>query len=148
MPTKTLDILGSTLCEHCPAACCRYVALPIDTPETFEDFDDIRWYLMHEGLSIFVEEGVWHLQIQTRCKNLAADNLCGIYQTRPKICRDYEPGNCDYRGGDYVYDLSFTHVAQLERHVQKTLGRGFDSKPPNGRPAAAGRTRRSTTGRR
>jgi len=30
--------MGSILCEHCVAACCRYLALPIDKPTTKRDF--------------------------------------------------------------------------------------------------------------
>ena len=30
------------LCEYCTAKCCRYFALPIETPKTFKDFEYIR----------------------------------------------------------------------------------------------------------
>ena len=93
--------MGSILCEHCTAACCRYLALPIDTPTSARDYDDIRWYLMHEGISVFVEEGEWYIQIQTRCKNLGEDNRCMIYDTRPEICREYKAEDCDYASGAY-----------------------------------------------
>ena len=73
--------MGSLLCEHCLAACCRYIALPLDKPTTARDYDDIRWYLMHQGISVFVEEGDWYVQFQTRCKNLGADNRCGLALT-------------------------------------------------------------------
>ena len=26
-----------------------------------------------------------------RCPHLGADNLCGVYDSRPSICRDYQP---------------------------------------------------------
>ena len=29
---------GKVLCEYCTAKCCRYFALPIETPEDFSDF--------------------------------------------------------------------------------------------------------------
>ena len=35
-------------CTKCTGLCCRYFALPIDTPEEWDDYDDIRWYLCHE----------------------------------------------------------------------------------------------------
>ena len=71
--------MGSILCEHCTAACCRYLAIPLDEPTTARDFDDIRWYLMHEDVSVFVEDGDWYIQFQTRCKNLGADNIWPTY---------------------------------------------------------------------
>ena len=115
--------MGSVLCEHCAAACCRYIALPIDKPRTRRDYDDIRWYVMHEGISVFVEEGDWYIQIKTTCKNLQADNRCGIYQTRPEICREYEPGDCDYSTAPYEYDHFFTHPEQVETYYETKTGK-------------------------
>ncbi len=115
--------MGSTLCEHCAGACCRYLAIPLDVPEDRRDFDDIRWYLMHEGISVFVEEGDWYVQMQTRCKNLQADNLCGVYESRPSICREYKAQDCDYSGGQFGYDHLFTHPEQLESYYQEEFGR-------------------------
>ncbi len=115
--------MGSILCEHCTAACCRYVAVPLDRPRTVRDYDDVRWYLMHQGVSVFVEDGDWYIQYQTRCKNLAADNRCEIYTTRPAICRDYEPGDCDYAGGAYGYDNLFTHPGQIDEYYETKTGR-------------------------
>ena len=115
--------MGSLLCEHCLAACCRYIALPLDKPTTKRDYDDIRWYLMHQGISVYVEDGDWYVQFQTRCKNLGVDNRCGIYESRPKICREYEPGECDYAGGTYGYDNLFTHPQQIDEYYLFKTGR-------------------------
>lgn len=119
--------VGSILCEHCAAACCRYVAIPLDNPRNAGDYDDIRWYLMHQGISVFVEEGQWYVQFQTRCKNLGPDNRCGIYETRPRICRDYEPGQCDYGDGEYGYDRLFTHPKQIEDFYEQRTGKRLPS---------------------
>lgn len=118
--------MGSLLCEHCLAACCRYIALPLDRPTTAKDYDDIRWYLMHQGISVFVEEGDWYIQFQTRCKNLGLDNRCGIYDSRPQICRTYEPGECDYAGGTYGYDHLFTHPQQIDEYYLMKTGRRLE----------------------
>ena len=59
--------MSEVLCEKCVGLCCRYLALPIDTPKTKGDFDDVRWYLAHEGISVFVEEGDWYINIANRC---------------------------------------------------------------------------------
>lgn len=115
--------MGSILCEHCAGACCRYLAIPLDVPENRRDFDDIRWYLMHEGISVFVEDGDWYIQVQTRCKNLRDDHRCGVYETRPSICREYEPKDCDYSGAAYGYDHLFTHPQQIEAFYHKEYGR-------------------------
>ena len=38
-------------CVKCTGLCCRYFALPLDDPEDWDDFDDIRWYLCHVSQS-------------------------------------------------------------------------------------------------
>ena len=80
---------GTCLCDHCPAKCCRYFALTIEEPRDWEDFDFIRWYLLHERAAVFVEDGAWFLLVNNRCKYLGDDNRCRIYHTRPDICRGY-----------------------------------------------------------
>ena len=67
------------LCEYCTAKCCRYFALPIETPETTEDFAFIRWYLFHGQASVFTEDGDWYLLVHTVCKHLQED-ISRIYQ--------------------------------------------------------------------
>jgi len=115
--------MGSIHCEHCTAVCCKYIALPLEKPKTSRDFDDMRWYLMHEGISIFVEDDDWYIQFATRCKSLTSGNRCGIYETRPRLCREYKPGECDYAGGSYEYERLFTHVDQLEAYAREALAR-------------------------
>ena len=111
------------LCESCAALCCRYVALPIDNPEDVRDYDNIRWYLMHENMVVFVEEEQWYLGVFSKCKHLQPDNRCGVYLTRPRICRKYDTDNCDYHGGDYNYSDLFTSADQLREYAEKKLGR-------------------------
>ncbi len=113
---------GSCLCDRCTALCCRYFALGIDEPETPEEFDDIRWYLVHENVHVFVEDDEWYLSVQTRCRHLQDNNQCGIYEDRPKICREYTTDNCDYYTGQYDFQQYFTTPEQLEAYAQSVLG--------------------------
>jgi Fe-S-cluster containining protein len=124
--------MGCVLCEHCSALCCQYIALEIDEPDTARDYDDIRWYLMHEDMSVFVEDGDWYLQINRRCKNLLPDNRCGIYETRPEICREYTTEDCDYHGGPYDYDHLFKEPAELEAFAAEALRKKKARKHGNG----------------
>lgn len=106
------------LCEHCTAVCCRYIALPIDTPTEQSEFDAIRWYLLHDGIMVFVEDGDWYICMSTTCRHLRPDHLCGIYETRPQICRDYSTANCDYHSGDYGWSHHFTAPEHLDEYVR------------------------------
>jgi Fe-S-cluster containining protein len=110
--------MPGNLCEHCTGMCCRYLALPIDTPEDREEFDDIRWYLLHEGVSVFVEDGEWYLYVAADCRHLQTDFRCGIYATRPRICRKYTTENCDYHSGEYGWEQHFTCPEHLDEYVR------------------------------
>ncbi len=106
-------------CEKCTSLCCRYFALPIETPETREDYDDIRWYLSHEDISIFVEDGDWYLSVSRKCRHLSEKNhKCLIYDRRPKICRKYRHVNCDAVQGEYDYELHFTSDREMEEYIR------------------------------
>lgn len=105
------------LCDYCTAKCCKYFALPIDTPEDSKDFDFIRWYLLHDRASVFVDDEVWYLLVHTTCRHLRDDNLCGIYETRPQICRDYTTDACEFNE-DWVYDKYFETPEQIAEYAE------------------------------
>ena len=128
-PTRETLPEGEYLCMYCPAKCCRYFALPIDTPRSVREFDYLRWFLLHERATVFVDEGAWYLLVHTKCKHLGDDNLCGIYETRPKICREYTTEKCEYEDL-WVYDQYFELPEQIEEYAEAFLGnRGRSPKP-------------------
>jgi len=106
-------------CEKCTGLCCRYFALPIETPEDRGDYDDIRWYLCHNNITVFVEEGDWYININNKCRHLSEkDYSCRIYDKRPRICRKYNHKDCDYVEGEYDYELHFTNSKQMEEYIK------------------------------
>ncbi|MDA0658550.1 MAG: YkgJ family cysteine cluster protein [Planctomycetota bacterium] len=111
---------GECLCDHCPAKCCKYFALPIDEPEKWEDFEFVRWYLLHDRASVFTEDGVWYLLVHTTCKHLGTDNRCGIYHTRPQICRDYSTDDCEY-DETWTYEHYFETAEQIHEYAEAVL---------------------------
>ena len=121
---------GANLCEHCTAKCCQYFALPIDTPDTREEFDNLRWYMYHsnakvaEGernqVQLFVDDETWFLMVNLPCQHLQPDNRCGVYEIRPQICRDYTTDGCEY-DGDGLYDMFFETPEQLHEYAQAVL---------------------------
>jgi Fe-S-cluster containining protein len=118
-----MELTMSDLCKECGAKCCRYFSFEIDEPETFEEFEDVRWYLFHQGVSVHVDEGEWYISIDNKCNMLGQDNACEGYDKRPLICRKYAMVNCDHTGGDYGYDELFTSPEQLDEYAWKTLGK-------------------------
>ena len=123
---------GRSLCEFCKAKCCHYFALPIETPSTFEDFEFMRWYLLHDRASVFKEEGDWYLLVHTTCKHLLPDNRCGIYTTRPQICREYSTDNCEYED-DWTYEFYLETPEQVYEYTEAIIqpkGKSIRSRKP------------------
>ncbi|MFA5293657.1 MAG: YkgJ family cysteine cluster protein [Phycisphaerae bacterium] len=107
------------LCHKCAGLCCRYVALPIETPTEKGDFDDIRWYLTHKHVSVFVEKKSWYISIENKCRYLSAkDHRCRIYDKRPRICRGYKNIDCEFSQNEYNYDLHFTNDREMEEYIK------------------------------
>jgi Fe-S-cluster containining protein len=116
-------------CDKCTGLCCRYFALPIDTPKDKGDYDDIRWYLCHQNVTVFVEDGDWYLNIKNKCRHLSkGDHRCLIYDKRPKICRKYRHSNCDYVEGKYDYEMHFTNDKQMEEYIKIKFGNNVTEK--------------------
>ncbi|MBL7214678.1 MAG: YkgJ family cysteine cluster protein [Phycisphaerae bacterium] len=126
--TPTKAILKKTIrvtdaCKKCNGKCCRYFALPIETPEDWDDYDDIRWYLCHRDVTVFVEDGEWYLNIKNTCRYLSEEDFrCQNYELRPHICRKYHTDDCDLTGDDYGYELHFTNDRQMEEYMRIKFG--------------------------
>ncbi len=126
------------LCNHCRAKCCRYFAFPIDKPSDWQDFDYLRWYLMHERASVFIEEGCWYLLVHNPCQHLREDQRCDIYDTRPQICRDYTTQDCEYED-DWIYEHYWETPEQIEEYAATVLGprEGQGIRSPRPQPVAS-----------
>ncbi|MFP6656666.1 MAG: YkgJ family cysteine cluster protein [Pirellulales bacterium] len=108
------------LCDHCTAKCCRYFALPLETPDTLKDFEYIRWYMLHGETTIFCEDDDWYLMVHNKCDHLQPDQRCGIYETRPQICRDYSTNECEYED-DWTYDRYWETPEQISEYAEAIL---------------------------
>jgi Fe-S-cluster containining protein len=123
---------GTSLCDHCTAKCCRYFSLPIKTPRTWDDYDEIRWFLAHGQTIVYVEDQTWYLLVMARCRYLTAEGRCGIYHTRPKICEEYTTDSCEY-DSDWSFDRVFEAPEQVEEFAEAILPPRRSRRPP--RPA-------------
>ena len=124
---------GECLCDHCTAKCCHYFALPIDAPDTLTEWEYVRWYLLHDAATVFKEDEQWYLLVHTTCKHLRSDYRCGIYETRPQICREYSTDNCEY-DDEWLYDQYLETAEQVweysEALLAPTSGPGMRSPKP------------------
>jgi uncharacterized protein len=113
---------GESLCDHCSAKCCKYFALPIEQPTNRQDWEYIRWFLLHDAATVFKEDENWYLLVHTTCKHLQSDNRCGIYETRPPICQEYSTESCEYED-DYMYEYYLETSEQAAEFAEAILPR-------------------------
>lgn len=114
LPRRQVRSAGSP-CADCAARCCRYLATEIDPPRTKRDYDDIRWYLLHRAVSVFLDaEGSWFLAFDSPCLQLSTTGRCRSYATRPRLCRAHgrEPGSCEFHGP--LHRTRFATAADFE----------------------------------
>lgn len=94
-------------CKKCGSICCKHIALEIDKPKTKQEIDQVRWYLLHKNVEVFIDNDKnWFLKFATNCKELS-NGLCKSYTKRPKICKDYpnKDNYCEFEGeGNYFLE--------------------------------------------
>ena len=84
-------------CGKCTRSiCCTYTTQSIKAPRSRDDFDHLLWQLAHNGMQAYKDEDGWFLLINNTCRFLLPKGGCGIYNTRPDVCRDYSNDYCEY----------------------------------------------------
>jgi uncharacterized protein len=116
-------------CTSC-GLCCSYVAIEVDTPKTVKQATMLLWYVYHEGVSLYVNEDDWMVQFDTTCIHLQPDYRCGVYETRPHICREFSEKDCEVNTGDdgktfYTAGEFMEHLAQTRPRVHAVVKKSF-----------------------
>lgn len=103
-------------CNSCDGKCCKYVVLEIDSPEDKDDFENIKWYVAHKNINVFTDdEKEWFIEFITPCEHLNEKNLCGIYEKRPKICKEYSQEECPFHN-KYKQKYTFNKIKDVENY--------------------------------
>jgi Fe-S-cluster containining protein len=131
-------------CLTC-ALCCSYIAVAIDAPNTVKAATEILWHLYHDHVSVYRDgDDEWMVQFETRCRHLADDNKCAIYETRPPICREYAADTCEVNAEDegtsfYAPDAFLAYLAQRSRRVYAAVQKKYMPAPEHltRRPSSA-----------
>ncbi len=99
-------------CETCGGRCCRYVVVQIDKPTRKIDREEVRWFLAHENVLVYIDhdEKTWNVQFNTPCTHLTKSNRCRIYADRYKVCRDYDTETCEESDGEV--DATIFHAPE------------------------------------
>lgn len=84
-------------CSRCQGLCCRYVTIDLPAPKDEYDYDEIRWFLLHEKVIVYKrdDEKHWRIEFQSSCNYLDKEqNRCRRYNERPAVCREYTTKEC------------------------------------------------------
>jgi len=109
--------------EHSPChdcdICCKYICMEIDKPKTEKDFDEIKWFLLHKDIWVYVDnDHSWNIQFNAKCEKLK-NGLCQIYKKRPQICREHSHENCEKYGYGNPHKFLFKNLKELENWLEK-----------------------------
>ncbi|MDH5180444.1 MAG: YkgJ family cysteine cluster protein [Gammaproteobacteria bacterium] len=92
-----VEFNAETKCSFCEGSkCCVYTTQEIAAPRSMDDFDHLLWQLAHKDMQIYKDEDGWFLLALNPCRFLKPEGGCGIYETRPQVCRDYSNDYCEY----------------------------------------------------
>jgi len=120
---RPLDPNDRDPCRDC-GHCCRYVTVKLATPRGRLDFDEIRWFLLHENVFVFIDDDGWHVEFHTACRHLDGWR-CGAYESRPRVCSDYTVDQCErYGEGDpfiHYFRTEQDYLEYLRRHRPRAL---------------------------
>ena len=111
-------------CDECKGGCCKHVIVEIDVPEEIEDFEEIKWFVAHENVQVYVDEDyTWNLEFLTPCKFLNDSNKCNIYEKRPDVCRDYSQEECPFHN-KYEETYAFKSIEDVEDYIKNVFDKG------------------------
>jgi len=122
---SNIKITAENKCDLCTnSRCCLYITQEIDTPRSKQDFEHILWQVSHQNIQAYKDEDGWYLLINNPCTHLIDDGRCGIYDTRPSVCRDHTNDYCEYDApAEDGFDLFFDGYKSLLKYCKKRYKR-------------------------
>lgn len=121
LKSSGIEITPENKCGYCTnSKCCTYVTQEIDKPKTKYDFEHLLWQVSHENVKAYKDEDGWFLLFEARCTHLQPDGACGIYESRPEVCREYSNDYCEFdTPAEDGFDLYFEDYASLLKYCKK-----------------------------
>jgi len=121
-PVGQLAITAENKCSFCRGAtCCTYLTQQIDAPRSMEDFDLLLWQISHVNTQVYKDDDGWFLLVNNRCRHLANDGRCLVYDERPQVCRDHTNDDCEFEGpcGHDDFEQFFPDYESLLAYCRK-----------------------------
>ncbi len=122
-----LDLPMAHPCSDC-GKCCNYIAIEIDNPTSFKDYDNLYWYLTHRDLCVYIDwEGDWFIEFQTVCEHLTDTKTCGIYEERPRICSEFSWNECEVTTQESAFKVRFDSYEELTDWMKAKRPRAWEN---------------------
>jgi len=113
LPTLSAAPDPATVCPPC-GKCCRYVAVGIDGPVSVRGASTALWLVYHRNVSVYQShDGDWFVLFPAECDNLLPNGFCGVYESRPFLCREYDVDGCEGTSDDLPEKVRFDDGASL-----------------------------------
>jgi len=122
VPLDDARLTSRNKCGVCRGkTCCTYFTQQIDAPCSIEDFDLLLWQISHLHTQVYKDDEGWFLLVNNRCMHLQPDGGCGIYETRPQVCREHSNDECEFEGpcAEDDFELFFPDYAALLGYCRK-----------------------------
>jgi len=72
----------------------------------------------------YKDEDGWFLLLMSLCQFLQDDGRCGIYATRPQLCRDYSNDYCEFdEPAEKSFEFYFRSYKELDAYCRKRFKR-------------------------
>jgi Fe-S-cluster containining protein len=116
-----IKITPENKCGFCTnSKCCTYITEKLETPRSMNDFDHLLWQLSHVDVQAYKDKDGWYLLVHNTCLHLLPDGRCGIYNDRPRICREYTSDFCEFdQSAEEGFELFFDGYQSLHEYVCK-----------------------------
>ena len=125
IPIRPEQIAPVNKCDLCTnSTCCTYITQQITAPRYKHDFDHLLWQISHRNVAIYKDKDGWYLLVNNTCLHLLPGGRCGIYDTRPEVCRSHSNDYCEYDApAEESFDLYFNSYASLLAYCKKRYPR-------------------------
>lgn len=116
-----IRITTDNKCGFCTGSkCCTYITEELQTPRAMRDFDHLLWQLSHQDIRVYKDEGTWYLLVERSCLHLQSDGRCGIYHSRPMVCREHSNDYCEFDApAEDGFELYFHDYAALDKYCRE-----------------------------
>ncbi len=135
IPLVAEEMTPENKCSFCKnSKCCTYFTQQIDTPRKKSEFVHMLWQISHRDVQFYKDEDGWFLLVNSPCVHLLEGGGCGIYDSRPRICRDYDNDYCEYdASAEEGFELFFDSYDALLKYCKKRFKKWDGKKAKKGK---------------